>query len=240
MIRRFETKDLIAVISVGVAVISVGVAIVSLILAAKAQRRSGSIADRQQTLESQIAERESAPLLVPGVEPGLRLGRRRIQLVGSRKQVVKYTNFLLIHWTPGAEPFIVVPVRNVGEAVAIVLDEPARVVPECTHTPREERLSRSGVERLGFYVVRPGESEQLGYSPRGPNAARIEEQYKEAFRALKVSILIRYTDQLGRKIRWTCITYTRGSLHQLRWSVAKPVYGERINPNADKLVVGSG
>lgn len=232
MIRSLKASDWIAIVSAVVAIVSVAVAFA-------AQRESSSTAEDQQALQRQIEERASAPLLVPGVEPEQRLGRKRFQIAGSYKEVVKLANFLHISWdprNPEAEPYIVVPVRNVGEAVAIVLDEEARVVSDC-QTVKGRRLNRRGVERLGFYVVRPGESEQLYFAPRGDDASAVAAEYKKASRALEVSLLVRYTDQLGRKIRWTCIGYTRGFKRDRRWSVAKPVYGERTNPRRDELVV---
>jgi hypothetical protein len=234
VLRRFEAKDWIAIASVVVAIVSLGFAIA-------AQRKASSTADEQQQLQRQIKERASAPLLVPGVEQRVRLGTERFQIAGSYKEVVKLANFLSIYWNPRkptAEPYLVLPVRNVGEAVAIVLDEEARVVRDCD-TVSGRRLNGRGVERLGFYVVRPGESEQLYYAPRGDDASVVAHEYKDASDALEVSALVRYTDQLGQKIRWTCTTYTRGSANDPRWSVAKPVYGERANPRRDELVVGA-
>ena len=183
----------------------------------------------------------SAPLLVPGVEPRSREGRKQFQIVGSYRVVNKLANFLQIYWNPRKpkrEPYIVVPVRNAGEAVAILLDEEARFVRDC-ESVGGRRLNRQGVERLGFYVVRPGESEQLYYAPRGDDASTVAREFMEASDALEVNLLVRYTDQLGLKIRWTCIGYTRRTEDDDRWSVAKPVYGERENPRQAELVVGS-
>jgi hypothetical protein len=230
--RKLEVSDRIAIGSVVVALGSLAFAVV-------AQRESSSTSKDQQELQRQVEERASAPLLIPGVEPEQRLGKRRFQIAGSYKEVVKLANFLRIYWDPrkpSAEPYIVVPVRNVGEAIAIVLDEEARVVRDC-QTVRGRRLNRRGVERLGFYVVRPGESEQLYFAPRGDDASVVAAEYKQASDALEVNVLVRYTDQLGQKIRWTCIGYTRGSEHDPRWSVAKPVYEERTNPRRGELVV---
>jgi hypothetical protein len=222
-----------------IAVASALLAFASVVVAVVALSQSSSTAREQQELQREIEERQSAPLLVPGVEHEMRLKRQRFQIVGSHRQVVKLANFLRIYWDPKKpeeEPYIVVPMRNAGEAVAIVLDEEARLIRDCDHA-RRRRLSRSGVERLGFYVIRPGESEQLYYAPRGHDAPQVAEEYRAASDEQEASVLVRYTDQLGRKIRWTCVTYTRGGPDDEYWSVSKPVYGERPNPNQEELVV---
>jgi hypothetical protein len=232
--RRFGPSEWIAAASALLGFGSVVIAVVSL-------SQSSTTARDQQDLQAEVEERQSAPLLVPGVEQEMRLKRRRFQIVGSHRQVVKLANFLRIYWDPGApelEPYIVVPMRNAGEAVAIVLDEEARLVRDCDNA-RRRRLGRSGVERLGFYVIRPGESEQLYYAPRGSDAVRVAEEYRAASDEEEVSVLVRYTDQLGLKIRWTCVTYTRDGSNDEYWSVSKPVYGERANPNQEELVVTS-
>jgi hypothetical protein len=214
------------------------------VVASIALYQSCSISSQQKNLERQVEERQAAPLLVPGVQQPDRLGRRTFQIANSYKRVEKLSNFLMIREPQQRErePFIVVPVRNVGTGVAILLNEEVRVVDNCK-TKSRRQLDPDLKERLGYYVVRPGESEQLYYAPRGDDAVEVTEEYEKANTATRVTLLIRYTDQLLRRLRWTCVTYTRGGRRDPRWSIEKPVYGDRDLPaqerEGDVLRLGS-
>jgi hypothetical protein len=75
-------------------------------------------------------------------------------------------------------------------------------------------------------VVRPGESEQLFYNTR--KRPGLKKLYRDAaLNDTTVNVLIRYTDALGKKLRWTCVIYTRNTTDDKLWSLSESVYGER-------------
>ena len=180
---------------------------------------------RQDSLQRDIEERQFAPLLVPGVEQEAR-GDNTIDVWVGFRHMRKRADALQLQDKPLR---MVMPVRNAGEGVAILLQQRARPVKDCD----DERLKREAedfpddnVQRLHYYVVRPGESEQLFYNTRKrPKLAKL---YRDAaLNETTVNVLIRYTDALGKKLRWTCVIYTRGTTEDKLWSLSESVYGER-------------
>ncbi len=132
---------------------------------------------RQDSLQRDIEERQFAPLLVPGVEQEAR-GDNTIDVWVGFRHMRKRADALQLQDKPLR---MVMPVRNAGEGVAILLQQRARPVKDCD----DERLKREAedfpddnVQRLHYYVVRPGESEQLFYNTRKrPKLAKL---YRDA------------------------------------------------------------
>ena len=173
------------------------------------------VVEAQAQFQAEIEERQSAPLLVPGVEINDR--GKYITVFTESGPVGKRADRLLIVEDPGR---LIIPMRNVGEGVAILLRERVKAIPSCADAPSYTVIPPRGLERLGHYVVRPGESEQLSY---------LSTEYGRLVDLTDLSLLVRYTDAIGRKLRWTCVHYSRGT-GQRGWSVAEPVYGERLPP----------
>jgi hypothetical protein len=84
---------------------------------------------------------------------------------------------------------------------------------------------RSCKSRLHYYGICAGESEQLFYNTA--NKPRLDELYRRLVEGETTArLVLRYTDTLSRKLRWTCITYTRGSRDGEIWSVSEARYGD--------------
>jgi hypothetical protein len=184
------------------------------------------VVEAQAAFQTEIEERQSAPLLVPGVE--LRDRGKRITVFTESGVVKKRADRLLIGGRPAR---LIIPMRNVGEGVAILLRERVKTIPDCADAEHYTAIPPRGLERLGYYVVRPGESEQLAYL--APNS-RVAAEYRGARNANSLNLLVRYTDALGRKLRWTCVRYSQGK-GQRGWSVAAALYGERRPPTSAAL-----
>jgi hypothetical protein len=197
------------------------------------EKRQANAARQQAQFQTNIEERQSAPRLTPGVRLSDR-GKMITVYPDSGGRIRKRADRLTIERNP---PYrIVMPVRNVGLGVAILLQEYVSTVETCHPPPGA--LDRADVERLGFYALKAGDTDQLVYLPR-PEFAEV---YHAAGEALNVNLLLRYTDVLGRKLRWTCVSYARSGRHE-SWAVAEPVYGDahcvrRLRPSADRRVSG--
>lgn len=215
------------VLSALFALVSVGLALWALI-------QSEHTADDQNRFERDIEERQSAPVLAAGTELRQR-GKRRV-VYTENARVKKRADRLLIDSNAGR---VVMPVRNTGQGVATLIREYAFVVRDCVNEPDKWDLPPHR-ERLGFYAVRPGESEQLGYlTPQTPRQflelARQtrKRSYTDYSRVGKegkpFNLVVRYTDALVRKLRWTCVSYKlakrRGDLSE--WSMESQIYDDR-------------
>jgi hypothetical protein len=202
-------------------VVSAGLALVSIAVAGLALHSSQRTEDEQEEFQREIEERQSAPLLVPGVELGLR--GKQITFGTESGQVTKYAHRLLTQEDP---LLVVIPMRNAGEGVAILLFEFFQKVDDCITDPPRLLLERR-VDLLGYYVVSPGDSEQLSYRPRDGEERRLFRELARAYPDLR--LVLRYTDIHRRKLRWTCVVYHRATPGG-GWSLRRPVYGEREMP----------
>lgn len=224
-------KHSIEIAAVVVALVSAAGALWAVLEADQANDAADAVARQQQAFEADVEERESAPVLAPDVEPELR--GKPIRVPTDRGTFTKNrAERLLVHIIqnrPADEPTpqIVVPMRNVGAGLAVVpvtLSFPTT----CPVEPPKRDLpvfeSGQGGRYLGPSNILPGESRQLSFSPL---AGQRPEPY---FRALKatgeLSLLVFYTDLLGRRLRWTCVTYQRGKRTD-SWSVVYPYYGDK-------------
>ena len=67
---------------------------------------------------------------------------------------------------------------------------------------------------------------------RPENYPELIEPYRNAADAADISLVVRYTELLTRKLRWTCVQYTRSKPKNPKkkprgeWSAANTVYGE--------------
>jgi hypothetical protein len=222
--RKFNWKEirLADLLSVGVAGLAIAVSIWTFERQREASDKQVAferrIADAQAAFEREVEERQSAPLLVPGAE--LRDRGRRISVYIGSGFLRKRAEQLFVEERPAR---LVLPVRNVGEGVAILLREYVHPILSCADTASYTAIPPRGLERLGYFAIRPGESDQLTYLAPGP---RIGAEYGRASKASELSLPIRYTDSLGRKLRWTCVRYTHRNA-QSGWHVASMAYGER-------------
>ena len=173
---------------------------------------------------------------MPGVNFAQRSGR--VTVFTESSPVVKQPQRLYIEHD-AKHPRLVMPMRNAGEGVAILTQEFPIPVETCAEdaiartAPSKEELERQGLfGRLSFYVIRPGESEQLAYRPTENNYPELIEKYRKAADAAEVNLILRYTELLTRKLRWTCVRYTRSKPKNPNtpprggWSASDALYGE--------------
>jgi hypothetical protein len=176
----------------------------------EANRKQGELeqelADARARFDRAVEERQSAPLLIT---------YRREQVPDA-----------LV--TGSSPPEIRVRVRNVGEGVAALTREYATLVADCGRTPGLLGDPLSGLERASYYVVRPGESQSLVYHPRPAEEdhRNLVKQYRWASGATHLNVLLRYTDLLGRRLRWTCLSFSRRE-NDDPWSYAAAFYDDR-------------
>ena len=171
----------------------------------------------QARSDTRAEERASAPLLVPGVEQDAR-GEMVDVYVGYR-HITKRADLLMLETDPVR---VVMPMRNAGEGGAILLPDRARPVASCDAA---DGLPRADKSRLHYYAIRAGESEQLFYN--ASNKPRLTELYRRLVKGKTTArVVLRYTDTLSRRLRWTCVTYTRGSPDGKIWSVSEARYGD--------------
>lgn len=217
---KLTEKPALVIAALAAALASAAFAGVALKCSADANSRQEKAADRQAQFERDVEERQSAPLLVPGVEPNER--RRTITY-----PLIKEAGRLMISKENGP-PRMVIPMRNVGAGAAIGFLEYAHVLSNCKQAPALLEPPQGGLRGLGYYVVRPGESEQLYYiAPR--RLPQLRSEYRRAAGSLDVNVLVRYTDFRGRRLRWTCVRYTR-ERSAGAWLVASVAYGDRKLP----------
>jgi hypothetical protein len=175
--------------------------------------QQNQVEDRQARFQRDVEERQSAPLLVPGVAPGER-GRRITVPIKKRAGELKIS---------AKPPRIVMPMRNVGEGVAVLFLEYALPVSACPHPGASLPRPRYAPKGTTYYVIEPGQSEQLSYlaPPRLPGLIHA---YRNASTSRHVRLLLRYSDFLGHRVRWTCASYARDNRRH-SWSVVIVVYG---------------
>jgi hypothetical protein len=197
--------------------VTVVLAVGSLAVSGTAFFNTESNTDRQQEFQQQIEERQSAPRLAPGVELSQR-GKEITVFADSGGTIDKRAERLLVERRP---PYrIVMPMRNIGLGVAIMLQrEFPTPVSKCPDP--SARLS-GDLEALGYYNIPAGQSDQLIFRPY--TKRRISE-YRAASQALKLNLLLKYTDVLQRQLRWSCVRYTRPSPTEA-WSIEEPFYGQ--------------
>jgi hypothetical protein len=177
----------------------------------------------QDRFQRAIEERQSAPLLVPGIEPDQR-GKEITLYPEIGEPFRKVADRLVIDEKYGGTR-IVIPMWNAGLGVAILMGS-VSVMPDCTKSLAGMASPGHllGRKDVGYYVVPSGESEQLKYFQ--PRFTSLGKQYRKAADAMTVNMLVRYTDLLRRRLRWTCVTYTRADTHS-DWSLAQSSYGAR-------------
>lgn len=194
-------------------------------------------AKKQARFERQVEERQSAPLLAPGVEPSMKT-RRGVAIASSSGDFAKPVAADLL-WGDGTQ--LVVPVRNVGAGLASLNGSQPVFLRNCGKEPRSLDPRRKP-SRGGYYNIPPGESFQLLYHLR-PKPERQSDQSAKEYQQARKSwerrdghyrtvakqggiehLLISYTDLLGRRWRWSCFDYTRPN-GRVRWSLRSATYG---------------
>lgn len=114
------------------------------------------------------------------------------------------------------------PMRNVGNGIAVV-PFTVQFAPTCPAAPgASARLTSQQIRYLGTYNVPPGETRQLVFAANDQD----RRLYSKATAATRLHLMVIYTDLLARRVRWTCVSYTRPR-HDSAWSVEYPYYGER-------------
>ena len=212
-------------ISAGAAVASVIAALAAIYVAVDANTQAGHTEAAQRSFTAEIEERESAPVLAPDVEP--RLYAKPVT-VPTDVGTVKKRRAERLFVNPDT-PQVIVPMRNVGDGVAVI---PVTVSfrDDCPGTPDgiPPLLRKRRAGYLGPYNIPAGESRQLSFGPldRHPKSAR---PYVDARRATDLHLMVLYTDLLGRKLRWTCVSYTRPKA-TASWSVKYPYYDDMTLP----------
>lgn len=209
--RRADPLGFTAVLLAGLSVV---LAIVAFVV-------SCSASERQEKFQRDVEERQSAPLLVPGVPLDQR-GKKIVFYPEAGGPLEKRADKLFLSDKPTRT---IVPVRNAGEGMAILLGERFKLLESCDDAAIESVGAPDAP--LGYYAVAPTASEQLG--SLAPRDSELADTYRDAFRARQVFVLLRYTDVHRNKLRWTCIAYTRESTAG-GWSLDYPVYGQKPWP----------
>ena len=221
------------VINAAASAATVVVAVSALFVALAADRQASRTADAQRAFQKQVEERQSAPVLAPGVEPELTAKRVTVAsgwgTVANRR--AERLMFVSGDEETGAPARVVMPMRNVGEGVAVVPGQVVLTETSCQDRQfrAQERGSRVRIEKptafkvygtryLGPYNIPPGESQQLAFELDATDP----ESYLWKGDQRLVSLRIAYTDLLGRRLRSTCVDYRRG--RRGSWSVFYPFY----------------
>jgi hypothetical protein len=214
------------------AVATLAVAVVAFFVARSADREAARTAKAQRVFEAEIEERQAAPVLAPDVEPELQgkdvkvaTSYGKVSKRAERLNFIEADDFVKPHQEKGIPPMIIVPMRNVGDGVAVIPGKPSFPA-SCPQAPTREppALETLGTRYLGAYNVPPGESRQLDFAFAAQDGDR-RADYVAASGKTEVSLMVVYTDLLGRRLRWTCVNYTRDPGEA--WAVDYPFYGDR-------------
>jgi hypothetical protein len=201
--------------------ISSAAAIFAYVQAGNADKDADRASKAQQAFAAEVEERESAPVLAPDVEPSL---QGDSVTVATAYGTIEKQRAERLFVSKTGQPQIIMPVRNVGSGLAII---PVTVAfpRACPSQPTGEPpvLESRVTKYLGPYNVPPGESRQLAFAPLRGESSR---PYLAARTATRLSLMVLYTDLLGRRLRWTCVDYTRPTRGD-SWSVEYPYYGDR-------------
>jgi hypothetical protein len=188
------------------------------------QKQAADQAAFQQRTEIE----QSAPLLLP-----LRPSNQPTTVITGDGSVTKRADRLFVDAT---NLRVVVPVRNVGSGVALIVGFPVRV-DNCNSEPG--LMKKTEEWGLGTYAVPSGETAQLPFleQPYYPDVYRFQYKNHSSFdwlygqfgRKMKIagrpkkgtttndgamingrpagSLSIYYTDAAHYRLRWTCVTY---------------------------------
>lgn len=219
--------------------VSVVLTLASVALALAAFVRANEVSDQQAEAE--------APILAPGTPPDER--GKQITVPTEYSEVSKRADRLYLDATN--RPRFVIPLRNGGSGIALVVGQPV-LVADCDGEPA--RVPDAAVAPpLGSYVIPSGESDQLAFlAPAHPASGTVPGQPRlwysfdyRKFGKLDVdgnrsgNLLIWYTDGAQRKLRWTCIQYVvagHGPSGLAEWGVFNQRYGVRsIDPLRTKI-----
>jgi hypothetical protein len=188
------------------AVVGAGLGIAGFVRACSTERN-------QRDFQDQVEERSSAPVLAAGVEPAKRLGEARVR---TQLGVIRKPAQSPVIRRRGGVVRLIVPVWNVGGGLAVV----RKAVPlqDC-EAARAKEVDKplQKLRRLGYYNVAAGTSEQLVYPITADAADRA---------TTSLFVLVRYTDPLVRRDRWTCIEWARGGPSR-DWNLVTQNYNDR-------------
>lgn len=217
-IRGAKPTDLLLVLT----------AAVSIVVSVVALQRSDQVAARQ--------EAEASPVLAPGT---LLADRGRVMTIATETATVrKRADWLFIDNHVGR---IVVPLRNGGNGIAMIIGRPV-LVENCATEPQHLPLATTGA--LGTYILQSGDSDQLAWLERKSDAAGAVHVGKDSFwysfdyahfgsignsNGGAASLVVWYTDGAQIKLRWTCMTFFQTSERRdtSEWAVEGVVYGAR-------------
>jgi hypothetical protein len=214
-----KPKFIVSVLGVALGTASLVLGLIGLARSEDNAERTSTIEARQRAFAREVEERQSAPVLAPDIEPAA-MGRT-ISVATNYGTRTKRAERMNVFHENGVFQ-IIMPMRNVGNGVAVV---PFTVTfaRTCPAKPAaSERLARTQIRYLGTYNVPPGESRQLAFAANDQDRLL----YSRATTATRLNLMVIYTDLLGHRVRWTCVTYKRPR-HGSAWSVEYPYYGER-------------
>jgi len=228
MPRPDSLLNKLTVVAASVAAI---VAIFSYLDSRDAKEEATRATEAQRAFEAEVEERQSVPVLAPDVEPEL---HGKAVTVPTALGTVKKPRAERLYVSPDLgkpgksrpKPQIIMPMRNVGDGVAII-NVSVKFQHSCNKAPPPKDplvLARGQTRYLGYYNVPPRESRQLAFAPLKDDRSA-HAPYLKARSATRLHLMVIYTDLLGRKLRWTCVDYTRPS-SGASWSVKYPYYGD--------------
>ena len=162
------------------------------------------ISEEQGRLASIVEERQSAPVLaagVPSVDRGVEI--KISTRAGRKKKYAHRPDIVPAVDNDGKEVWdLVVPVWNVGEGLAAVRS--IKALPDCGAAVKdymaEPLPTRVKSGRLGTFNVPAGGTDQLVW-PMLPEDAKRDLAREELY------VIVRYTDLLVRRDRWTCMAW---------------------------------
>jgi hypothetical protein len=203
--ERKETRDRL---SLGLASLGAVLAIISYVT-------SCSTSKSQDQFQRDVEERASAPVLAAGV------AKDRADTVDVRTTIGTVSKKAQLPAIPGQpdNARLIVPVWNIGLGVGVVRS--VRAFPSCRKA--REAINKAPLkqaDRVGYYNVPAGGSEQLVYPMAKSDFLRVQ-------RTNELTVMVRYTDPLIRRDRWTCMEWLRRKASN-PWQLANQNYHDRV------------